>query len=176
MVGDCQCLLDQTLLQNKKDIDTITANARSLFLESEIVQGKSIEALQQEDTGRAYILPLLERQMSFQNTPSAGQYWFAVIDGFHVPDEGICVYPLPADISTIVVASDGYPYLKESLEASEQALQEILRDDPLLFRLYKATKGMSAGKRSFDDRAYVKLKIKGEGEAEHIGEEGESGS
>jgi glycerophosphoryl diester phosphodiesterase len=48
------------------------------------------------------------------------------------------------------------------LEASEQALQEILRDDPLLFRKYKATKGLQPGNVSFDDRAYVKIELKKE--------------
>lgn len=32
--------------------------------------------------------------------------------------------------------------------------------DPLLFRKYKATKRVREGHVSFDDRAYVKLKIK----------------
>ena len=58
-----------------------------------------------------------------------------------------------------MLASDGYPDLKETLAASEERLQEILDDDPLLFRKYKATKGMHEGNVSFDDRAYVKLKV-----------------
>ena len=49
--------------------------------------------------------------------------------------------------------------MKDTLEGSEQALQEILRDDPLLFRQYKSTKGMKEGDISFDDRTYVKLQI-----------------
>src|SRR5438552_6984417 len=159
-VGDCQCLLNQELILNEKKIDTITANARSMFLEAEIAKGKTIEELLQHDTGRAFILPLLERQMLFQNNPAAGQYWFSIIDGFDVSDEGIRIYPLPAEIQTIILASDGYPYLKDTLEASENALQEILHDDPLLFRNYKATKGMNLENVSFDDRTYVKLSVR----------------
>lgn len=159
-VGDCQCLLNQELILNEKTIDTITANARSMFLEAEIAQGKTIEELLQHDTGRAFILPLLERQMLFQNNPAAGQYWFSIIDGFDVSTEGIRIQPLPADIQTIILASDGYPVLKETLEASETALQEILSDDPLLFRTYKTTKGMNQDTVSFDDRAYVKLNVR----------------
>jgi glycerophosphoryl diester phosphodiesterase len=102
----------------------------------------------------------MKQQTLFQNNPSTGQYWYAVIDGFPVPDEGICVQSLPADIKTIVLASDGYPYLKGSLDESEQALQELLRDDPLLFRQYKSTKGMTEGLVSFDDRSYVKVTIR----------------
>jgi serine/threonine protein phosphatase PrpC len=156
-VGDCQCLLNQERILHTKAIDDITANARSIFLEAEIAKGKTIEELSQNDTGREFILPLLERQMLFQNNPQAGEYWFPVIDGFDVSDEGIHVLSLLPDIETIVLASDGYPYLKDSLEASEQALQEVLRDDPLLFRKYKSTKGLQAGNVSFDDRAYVKI-------------------
>ncbi len=164
LVGDCQCRLDNELLLNEKEIDHITSQARSLFLASEIAHGKSREELRQHDTGRAFILPLLERQMTFQNNPAAGQYWYPVIDGFAVPDEGIRVHKLPEEIETIVLASDGYPYVKESLEESEQALQELLRDDPLLFRNYKSTKGLKEGNLSFDDRTYVRLKVRKEAE------------
>ena len=159
-VGDCQCLLNQKLVQYIKEIDTITENARSMFLEAEIAQGKSIEELCQHDTGREFILPLLERQMVFQNNHLSGQYWFPVVDGFDVPDEGIHVLLLADDIDMVVLSSDGYPYLKDSLDASEQALQDVLRDDPLLFRTYKTTKGLQDGNVSFDDRAYVKIALK----------------
>jgi hypothetical protein len=157
MVGDCQCLLNQQLVTNGKAIDAITANARSMFLETEIARGKTLAELLQNDTGREFIRPLLERQMTFQNNPAAGQYWFAVIDGFMVPDDGVHVFSLPAATQSIVLASDGYPFLQDTLEASEQALQALLQDDPLLFRMYKSTKGIRQGNFSFDDRTYVKL-------------------
>ena len=67
-----------------------------------------------------------------------------------------------------MLASDGYPYLKDTLEASEQALQEVLQEDPLLFRKYKATKGLQIGNRSFDDRAYIKLEIKKDAEEQNL--------
>ncbi|EFH85675.1 hypothetical protein [Ktedonobacter racemifer] len=159
LVGDCQCLLNQEHIVNTKEVDRITSLARSLFLEAEIAQGKSLDQLRQEDTGRAFILPLLERQMLFQNNPSAGQYWFPVLDGFHVPDEGIRVLPLPEDTTTIILASDGYPVLKETVASSEQALQDLLAEDPLLFRKYLSTKGVAAGNVSYDDRAYVKIRV-----------------
>lgn len=159
LVGDCQCLLDQRLIQNPKRVDTVTAEARAMFLEAELQKGLSLEALRHHDTGRAFILPLLQQQQHFQNNLKAGPYWFPAIDGFPVPDEGILVEPIPEGTQTIILASDGYPFLKESLGASEQALQDILMHDPLLFRLHKATKGMQEGYCSYDDRSYVKLKL-----------------
>lgn len=159
LVGDCQCLLNQAHISNTKLVDEIAASARSLFLETEICRGKTIEDLRRDDTGRAFILPLLERQMLLQNNPSSGQYWYAVIDGFDVPADGLRLLSLPPETETITLASDGYPILKDSLRASEEALQDILRDDPLLFRAYKSTKGLQEGNVSFDDRAYVKVRL-----------------
>jgi hypothetical protein len=158
-IGDCQCLLDDHLLQNTKPVDDITARARAMFLETEIQKGTTIEELRQNDTGREFILPLLKQQHLFQNNPAAGLYWYSIIDGFPVPDDGIRVEPIPDKTKLVVLASDGYPVLKNSLEASEQELQRILESDPLLFRSYKATKGMQEGHVSYDDRAYIKLRL-----------------
>lgn len=158
-VGDCQCMVDQNIINNKKAIDTVTSNARAVFLESEICKGSTIDGLLQDDRGREFILPLLERQILFQNNPQAGEYWYPVIDGSFVPDEGIRIVSLPEHVESIVLASDGYPILKEGLEESEKALAEILHDDPLLFRKYKTTKGVKSGQVSFDDRTYVRLKV-----------------
>jgi hypothetical protein len=160
-VGDCQCMLDRRLITNTKLVDSITSAARAMFLETEVQRGISIEELRRNDPGRAFILPLLKQQQLFQNNPAAGAYWYPILDGFPVPDEGIRIEPIPKKTHTIVLASDGYPILKESLEASEQALQQILEADPLLFRTYKATKGVQEGYVSYDDRAYVKLRLKG---------------
>lgn len=157
-IGDCQCMLDGRLLQNTKPVDDITAQARAMFLETELQKGATIEVLRQHDTGREFILPLLKRQQLFQNNPAAGPYWYPIIDGFPVPDAGIRVEPIPGGTHTVVLASDGYPVLRDSLEASEQELRRILESDPLLFRVYKATKGVQTGSVSYDDRAYIKLR------------------
>jgi hypothetical protein len=157
MVGDCQCLIDDRLIVNKKLVDEVNSAARALFLASELALGCTVEELRERDSGREYILPLLKRQMVFQNNPAAGKFWFPVIDGFPVPDEGIRVIPLPQETRSLVLASDGYPFLKPTLAASEQALYALLDADPLLFQEYQATKGMAEGMVSFDDRAYIRI-------------------
>ncbi len=86
-----------------------------------------------------------------------------------MPDEGVRVELIPKKVHTIILASDGYPLLKNSLEASEQALHHILENDPLLFRLYKATKGVQDGHVSYDDRAYIKLRLLDEQKKESLG-------
>ena len=57
------------------------------------------------------------------------------------------------------MSTDGYPYLYPTLEDSERYLRMILQEDPFCFRQYKATKGKGAGQCSFDDRAYIRLRV-----------------
>lgn len=159
LVGDCQAIIDKQLLTNNTKIDHVLSETRALFLESEILLGKSIEELLVKDVGREFILPLLERQSLFQNQVGLDGYWYSTLDGFHVPDEAIIIKKITEDTKSIILASDGYPVLLDSLEASENALREILNNDPLLFREVKSTKGMITGQISFDDRAYVKVRF-----------------
>jgi len=57
----------------------------------------------------------------------------------------------------IVLASDGYPFLKSTLEASEKALEELLKHDPQCVNSFIATKGLVEGNKSFDDRTYIRF-------------------
>lgn len=105
------------------------------------------------------LINLLSNLVWFPVGIGAGLYWYPILAEFPVPDGGIRIEPIPPKTRTLILASDGYPVLKNSLEASEQELQRILEADPLLFRLYKATKGVQDGNVSYDDRAYIKLKL-----------------
>lgn len=58
-----------------------------------------------------------------------------------------------------MLASDGYPILKATLQESEESLARHLADDPQNIKEYVATKGLVEGNLSFDDRAYVRLTI-----------------
>ena len=55
------------------------------------------------------------------------------------------------------LASDGYPVLKGTLAESERELERIINNDPLCIDLYKATKGVMQGYKSFDDRTYIRI-------------------
>lgn len=59
---------------------------------------------------------------------------------------------IPENTKRIILATDGYPLLKPSLEESEEHLANLLKRDPLLFREFKPTKGLIKGHASFDDR------------------------
>ena len=59
----------------------------------------------------------------------------------------------------VVLATDGYPILRGDLQSSEDALKELLTEDPLLHRRYRSTKAPVGPDGSFDDRCYVRLRL-----------------
>lgn len=155
-IGDCQALIDGQLYKHEKEIDAITANARSLFLEAELKKGITIQSLMQEDKGWEYIKPLIQQQYYLQND-GTNQYGFEVIDGFEIVMSKINIIKVPMEAKEIVLASDGYPFLQPTLRESEYSLQTLLKNDPLCIRDYKCTKGLQAGNNSFDDRVYLRF-------------------
>ncbi len=160
MVGDCQALVDDTAFTAWKDADALLSEVRSMYLESEILSGKTVAQLRAEDTGRQYIRELLVRQKRFQNRSDDNQYAYYVIDGFLGDlEHAVQVQQVPETSRQLVLASDGYPRLKGTLEESERLLREIIERDPLCFREYKSTKGVNAGNVSFDDRAYIRVQL-----------------
>lgn len=159
MIGDAQGMIDGQLYTTRMLIDDVVVQTRALYLELERMEGKSIEALMELDTGRAYVQPLIERQAVFQNSAADSPFAFGVIDGFAVPEHFIKTVLIDVRHDELVLATDGYPDLKPTLAASEAALQAILRDDPLCMRVFKAVKGLGKGRVSYDDRAFVRVAL-----------------
>ncbi|MRH41393.1 hypothetical protein GH741_01740 [Aquibacillus halophilus] len=159
-IGDCQLMIDGQVYSNDKELDNITANARSLFLEAEIKKGKTIDELIEHDTGWEFIRTLIQQQYFLQND-SDNQYGYDVINGFNVDFTRVKTIKIPVDAKEIILASDGYPFLKDTLEESEYVLSKLIKEDPLCFRIYKSAKGLIKGNKSFDDRTYVKLEMSG---------------
>lgn len=152
MVGDCQCLVDGVLYENPKPYEEPIADMRSAFIRLALLNGSAAEEFQNVDKGRQFVLPVLIGNCKHQNKT------FAVIDGFPIPMQHVKVIPV-GQAKEIVLASDGYPYLKESLADSEQALARLIEKDPLLIHEFRATKGVMKGNLSFDDRTYIRFSI-----------------
>lgn len=154
MVGDCQAIIGEKLYENGKPYEEEVARQRAALIK----QGKSpVEA-------RKAIEPLLVQAMLDGQNKS-----YAVIDGFPIYREGVKAVPCSfADADEgkskktqtcheIILASDGYPFLKPTLEESEAALMEQLINDPQNIKTFIATKGLVDGNKSFDDRTYVRF-------------------
>lgn len=170
MVGDCQAIIDGKLYENGKPYEQEIARKRVELIEQGLSPAEA----------RKQIEPLLIKAMlSGQNQT------YTVIDGFPIYREGVKVVSvsvsssvqdsvpasdsvpcsdsasasdtIPSSSSEIVLASDGYPFLKPTLAASEAALAEQIANDPHNIRSFIATKGIVEGSKSFDDRTYIRF-------------------
>lgn len=176
MVGDCQAIIDGKLYENGKPYEEKIARKRVEL----IAQGLS------PAEARKQIEPLLIKAMlSGQNQTytvidgfpiyregvkvvsvsdsSSVQGSVSSSDSCSVQDPVSCSGSasasdtIPSSSSEIVLASDGYPFLKPSLAASEAALAEQIANDPQNIRSFIATKGIVEGNKSFDDRTYIRF-------------------
>lgn len=155
-IGDCQCIINGEKHLHEKEIDLLISQRRADFIKNAIENGATEEDFLKNDTGREYILPAIKEQQKHANT--LGELGYAVINGTPIPQELIVVYKVKQG-DAIVLASDGYPFLCDTLEESEYLLEKELSQNPLCYKNYKSTKGIKDGNLSFDDRTYIKIII-----------------
>lgn len=154
-IGDAKARIDgKSYGETEKLVDELNSELRSLTI-SKI--GLENEQIQENDLGREYILPLLKKQSDFQNNPKAPevfQYW--AIDGFNIPDDKISTWKFNETPKTIELSSDGYFYPEDStIESYERKVFSVIKEDPMMVKKYKSTKGVGEGNVSFDDRAVL---------------------
>ena len=99
-------------------------------------EGKTEKELLKDDVGRKFILPVLEKQHIFAN--KTGRFSYGVFNGTPVPDEHIVIHKVKQG-DEIVLASDGYPYLKPTFAESERLLKEELEKSEKLAEWPKDT-------------------------------------
>lgn len=149
--GDCQCIVDGVLYSNSKKIDQENSGIRAHYINEALEQGITLKELAEKDIGREAIKDRLRNQHEYENVP--GEYGYPVINGVAVCEDMISIIPVTSD-QPVILATDGYPFLENTLKESENRLSDLLREDPLCFRIYKSTKGKMNGCNSFDDRAF----------------------
>ncbi len=152
MVGDCQCLVDGVLHENPKPYEAELAQRRAGIIKALLDSGgRTVDDIRRDDEGRKAIIPEMIATMLNQNKT------YAVVDGFTIPMQHVKIVKPERGQRQIVLASDGYPFLHDTLEKSEAALREQLETDPLNIDLFKATKAYIQDNNSFDDRSYVRF-------------------
>ena len=178
MVGDCQAIIDGKLYENGKPYEQEIARKRVELIEQGLSPAEA----------RKQIEPLLiEAMLSGQNQTytvidgfpiyregvkvvslsdsSSVQDSVSSSDSCSVQDPVSCSGSasasdtIPSSSSEIVLASDGYPFLKPTLAASEAALAEQIANDPQNIHSFIATKGIVEGNKSFDDRTYIRFSV-----------------
>ena len=161
IIGDCQVRFNETNYTNRKIVDKVLEQIRSDINHYWIRQGKSIADIQKEgDPGRRCILNELQEQCEFQNDASSyNPFAYSVIDGTSINMSHILIIPIPQNINEIILASDGYPLLFNTLKDTENHLQEMLLTDPLCIDQNMQTKGIMQNGHSFDDRTFLRFTI-----------------
>ncbi|EZH66666.1 hypothetical protein DH09_12170 [Bacillaceae bacterium JMAK1] len=154
-IGDAQCMLNGQHVQNQKVVDQITANARALLVEAEQVMGRTQAQIQEDDQSFELIKPLIQSQYQFQNGHPNHPYSYSVINGFHIHEASIVELIVQRDTTILILASDGYPKLEDTLEEMEAFLARSIQEDPLCIRTNKSVKGVTNGRISYDDRSYL---------------------
>ena len=155
-LGDCQCRINSQYYTHEKEVDTLLSNVRALVLELARLEGATDEELLQNDIGRHFILPILKKQHLLANSDS--RFGYAVINGTPLSYNKIETHTVNEG-DTVVLASDGYPFLFASLEQCENELNRIIKENPLCDNDYVSTKGIATGNKSFDDRTFIKFTV-----------------
>ena len=154
--GDCQCMINKHLFTHSKLIDEVNSNLRSRYIEHAMLKGSTVESLLENDIGRKKIMNNLMIQFSFENKISC--FGYPVLNCQNIENSMIKKYKVHVG-DEIILATDGYPNLKETLEESEKELLSIMHEDPLCYKRYKSTKGLQKDNLSFDDRCYCRFII-----------------
>lgn len=156
MIGDCQCMVDGVLYDNPKPYEEGIARRRSELFPQMVKNHPDMIADGHiaRDYAREAVLGQLVASMQGENVT------YAVVDGFDIFKQGIKVIPLSEPPHDIVLASDGYPWLRPTLAESERLLAQQQSNDPYNIGSFKATKGLMRGNVSFDDRAYIHFKLR----------------
>ena len=176
MVGDCQAIIAGKLYENGKPYEEKIARKRVELIAQGLSPAearKQIEPLLIEamlsGQNQTYTVidgfPIYREGVkvvsvsdfcSVQNSVSSSDSC-SVQDTVSCSDSVSASDTIPSSSSEIVLASDGYPFLKPTLAASEAALAEQIANDPQNIHSFIATKGIVEGNKSFDDRTYIRF-------------------
>jgi len=127
-----------------KTIDLLTSNARADY----ITKTGDIE------NSREFILPLLKKQLEYQNNANH-VLGYGSIDGIFTPKQFIKEYSFDmGKIKTVEIFSDGYSSvpLQVSIKDWERKYKEVEKEDPYKYLKYKSTKNK-------DDRTVAIIKF-----------------
>ena len=161
LVGDCHCRFGGKTYDNYKLVDEILTRIRCEIAHYLLQQGYTPQEFLDHDPARAMILNELREMTNFQNdTNIYNPFRYVVLDGTAVEAALVPEIPVDDSVDELILASDGYPALGDTWQETENHLHRLLQEDPLCMNENPATKCYLAGNHSFDDRCYIRLKIK----------------
>ena len=154
VLGDCQALIGEETITTEKNVDKLHSLLRSFLIRSFQMKGFGNEDIFLGDDLTRIIS---DNQPLFQNTTD-DLFGYSAIDGFYLEKNNLKIRKVDENVSEIVLSSDGYPKLFNSLALSEEWLKRVLSSDPLCYKENLSVKGVKPGFVSYDDRSYLRFK------------------
>ena len=138
-----------------KETDRIAAQTRAEAIKKLLSEGVTVEKIQKNDLGRKEIVAYL-REVSEKYANVECENGYPVINGRGIVKSFVRVHKIEPG-SEIILASDGYPRIMDTLGETEAYLQSMLKKDILCIDELQGTKGVAYGNVSFDDRSYIRF-------------------
>ena len=155
--GDCMLRINSRNYTSQKEGDKLFAALRAFCIQVERDRlGTDADEQYLSSYGREQILPYLKEYTNFANRNIP--FGYDVIDGGTIHEDHVKIYAVKKD-DCVVMASDGYPELFNTLEETEDYLQKALAEDPICAGPLRGTKGIEKGNASYDDRTYVSFRV-----------------
>lgn len=152
-VADCQFYNGGVWNSNFWTTEKTCADARSMIIHSMLADGMSVDDIMTHQDYDHLISGLLSHEVNFLNRADDPKSFGAII-GLAVPTNYIERFEVAP--GNLVITSDGYPKVCESLAETEAFLAEMLRDDPMCISQNTQCKGLGPNRVSFDDRSYIR--------------------
>ena len=155
-VGDCKFRNGERVYSNMFKAEEICAAARSLILKSKLNGGLTPQDIMNSVDYHHSIDDLLLHEVSFLNVANDPLGIGAVV-GDGIPP--VFQERAEARPGRLVITTDGYPKVFDTLEETEAELEALLIEDPLCIGANQQCKGLAPGLVSFDDRSFVSADI-----------------
>lgn len=156
-IGDSGFAIDDHVDLPDKPIDHLAYGLRAAYLHALIAGGADPAELTESDPGFELLKPVYVAQRNLTNRTVP--YGYGALDGSSVPERFIECIPVPDDARRLVLVTDGYPFIHDTLQATEQALAELTARDPLGITDWPRPLGVGPIIDAFDDRAWIELDL-----------------
>ncbi len=155
-IGDCNAVIDGVHHLGGKRVDDAAYGFRAAVNAALLARGTPLDEILETDPGAEAARPLYELQQHLANR--VGPWGFGCVDGRTVPAEFVEVFGIPETPCEVVLTSDGYAQVLESLAATEARLHAMIEADPAAINeLWAMGKSLRPGYRALDDRAFLRL-------------------
>ncbi len=156
-IGDGHVVIDGVAYPGARRIGDAACSFRAATNAALLGKGMPLDELIANDPGATAARLLIDNQQHLAN--KVAPWGHGCINGQRVPDEYIEVLPIPKESTQVILTSDGYPTVLGTLNETETALAEMVKQDPLAVgELWAMGKPMKPGANAPDDRAYLRFR------------------